>query len=131
MTKHKDERGREYTAVEKTERYRDRVLGNVPADNPAKRREQELKNVLLETRIRLNTQKATDEREKIADAARAEIDTEHNARVSVMLEHYHGNVSRFFILGSGALFGFLVLGIAGFVCVILIGIVLALFGIGV
>ena len=114
-----------WIAVDKTERYNDRSA----REDSGKKREQLLKNRLLETRIaatvastKQREQKLADERERIAADAIEGIATDADERNAAMLEKYHGTVSRFFILGSAGVFAFAIGGLALFLVVILLGI---------
>ena len=133
MSDSKKESG-EYTSIENTERWRDwqAFKGKRESDrdsDPFAQRERELKIELAEARLTDLKARTSDRESKRSDRDLAAELAELEAKDRDTLEAYHGIVTRSFIVGSGAIFASIAFGLAGFVILILIGIVLAVAGI--
>ena len=99
------------------------------------RRARLLKIRMLETRIEATTiatkqrkQKIADDRDAITAEIYAGIDNEQNDRIASIHETFQRGVSRFFMIGTGALLAFCLLGISVFTAIVINGMILAIVG---
>ena len=131
----------DYVSITETDRWRDwkAFKGKRESDrdsDPFAQRERELKIEISEARLADLKARTSDRDRKQSDRDHAGELAEAEARAAEletidrdMLEKYHGAFSRFFLLGTGAIFAVILIAIGGFTIMIVIGILLSLIGI--